>query len=109
MHGRLLPTSCTNGKTFPEDSCRLSCRRGFRPASWVLSALGSERKLRCTSALSWNAPDVANRIMESCIKAVFQPFIKCPSGGEMEVALPPGEKVVTVKIPRPESNVDWWR
>lgn len=108
-NGRLLPSSCTTSKTFPGDSCRLSCRRGYRPAPWAISTLGSSRTLQCTASLSWTPQNVAEKISEVCVKTILEPFIKCPSGGEMEVKLLPGQKTADVRIPRPESNVDWWR
>lgn len=38
-----------------------------------------------------------------------QPFIKCPANGYISAVLPPGQNRMFVQIPRPHSNVDWWR
>lgn len=40
---------------------------------------------------------------------ISKAYIKCPGNGVLEFVLPPGQGQMMVKIPRPESNVDFDR
>lgn len=36
-------------------------------------------------------------------------YIRCPHNGYMEFVLPAGHRDMFVRIPRPETNVDWFK
>lgn len=114
------------GTTFPGETCTIHCL-GSR-----VSAPGYET-FKCEENLEWNPSVTASQIYRACIKSnknililllismcsvcgivsnvlgVPRPFIKCPSNGYLSAILPPGQSHVFVQIPRPHSNVDWWR
>lgn len=66
-HGRVLPSSCTTGKTFPGETCQISCRRGYRPAPWA-DDLGARRTIQCLPSLVWRPQYSPEQLHGICIK-----------------------------------------
>lgn len=61
LHGRLQPSTCSYGKTFSGETCRVSCRKGYRPIK--------SRIITCQSNLQWS-PDVTLKdIRNYCIRS----------------------------------------
>ncbi|XP_017775137.1 PREDICTED: fibrillin-1 [Nicrophorus vespilloides] len=104
LNGRFIPTSCTSGKNFIGEKCKLHCRIGYKPNP-------NMELFTCLPNSQWT-PDIEdNHIVNACVQEYYhvEPSIRCPNGGSLNFDLPKGKNSVMVQIPKPESNVDWWR
>lgn len=128
--GKILPHTCMQGTTFPGETCTVHCLGSRVPAP------GYET-FTCGDNLEWNPSVTTSQIYRACIKSnkkflilllismcfcvllsgivvlnfsgIPRPFIKCPSNGYISATLPSGQSQMLVQIPRPHTNVDWWR
>lgn len=121
-HGTILPTNCMYGETFAGERCFLHCPSGYK-------ALG-KRVAVCNQNLEWQpqaqldcvpahqhhqrptvsrAPSTSAAVSHKSHhqqQQQFRPTIKCPE--DMHVLKPTrNQETVHVKLPRPETNVDW--
>lgn len=117
-HGTILPTNCMYGETFAGERCFLHCPSGYK-------ALG-KRVAVCNQKLEWQPqaqlecvpaqprPTVSRTSTSAAVshkfhhhqqQQQFRPTIKCPE--DMHILKPKHQETVHVKIPKPETNVDW--
>lgn len=56
---------------------------------------------------SYNIVIIYNSFNVLFFKGVQDAYIRCPHGGYMEFILPAGHRNMFVRIPKPDTNVDW--
>ncbi|CRK94788.1 CLUMA_CG008282, isoform A [Clunio marinus] len=117
-HGTILPANCMYGETFSGERCFLHCPSGYK-------ALG-KRVAVCNNKLEWQ-PKAELQCVPVRIPSVQltsqkyhhhqqqqqhnrhqqhpRPSIKCPE--DMNVIKPKNQETILVRIPMPETNVDW--
>lgn len=110
-YGTILPANCMFGDTFSGERCFLHCPPGYK-------ALG-KRVAVCNSNLQWQpkaelqcVPVRAPTVQLTSAPAPkyqqqqqYRATIKCPE--DMTIIKPKGHDTVLVRIPQPETNVDW--
>lgn len=61
--GRLVPSTCMTGKTFPGDKCTLECQRGHK------SVLRFDT-LTCLSDLQWDNIVSEEKMWDACVQGI---------------------------------------
>lgn len=61
--GRILPSSCIQGKTFPGEKCTVHCLRGYTPVSNL-------QTLTCQDDLQWYPSVSDSKLFTACIKSM---------------------------------------
>ncbi|KAJ8931727.1 hypothetical protein NQ314_015325 [Rhamnusium bicolor] len=116
QHGWYLPGICNSGRIYMGESCKVYCRKGFKRRPEFNNYL-------CGDDLQWY-PQIDSELLQdscirgtnhflnlysSCVVEIPNTYIKCPGNGMLEFTLPTGQRHMFVRIPRPESNVDFNR
>ncbi|XP_074028257.1 uncharacterized protein [Leptinotarsa decemlineata] len=100
QNGWYLPGVCNSGRTYSGESCEIYCRKGFVAKQDI-------EKYVCDSNMQWMPNVRPEHLRDACVRHLPNVNIRCPSNGHIEFVLPPGQRHAFVKIPRPETNIDW--
>lgn len=112
-HGTILPANCMYGETFSGERCFLHCPSGYK-------ALG--KRVAVCNNLQWHpraelqcvpvrVPSVqltsaaAPKQQQAPQQQQHRATIKCPE--DINVVKPKNQDTILVRIPKPETNVDW--
>ncbi|KAJ8943593.1 hypothetical protein NQ318_006595 [Aromia moschata] len=101
-NGWYLPGICNAGRTYKGEYCEVYCRKGFRRRPEF------DRYI-CDNDLRWNPPIVREHLQDACVRDVPTAYIRCPANGFLDFTLPPGQRDMVVRIPKPESNLEFER
>ncbi|KAG5877748.1 hypothetical protein JTB14_000542 [Gonioctena quinquepunctata] len=100
QNGWYLPGVCNSGRTYPGEYCEIHCRKGFIPREDI-------GKFVCDSNMQWMPTVREENLQDACVRSLPNVNIRCPKNGHIEFILPPNQRHMFVKIPRPETNIDW--
>jgi hypothetical protein len=120
-HGTILPTNCMYGETFSGERCFLHCPSGYKALGKRVAVCNQkmewqpQAQLECIPAAATSAvarptrpstsAAVAHKFHHKQQQQNFKPTIKCPT--DMHIVKPKNQESILVKIPKPETNVDW--
>ncbi|KAJ8983464.1 hypothetical protein NQ317_014922 [Molorchus minor] len=100
QNGWYLPGICNAGKTYRGERCEVYCRKGFKRRP-------DFDRYTCGDNLEWNPTIIPEHLADACIRDIPNAFIRCPANGFLDFNLPPGQSNMIVRIPKPETNVDF--
>lgn len=115
-YGTILPANCMYGDTFSGERCFLHCPAGYKAVAKRVAVCNSNLEwqpraelqcapVRAPSVQLTSIPTQKRQQLKQQAQHHHRATIKCPD--DMTVIKPKNQDTILVRIPRPETNVDW--